>query len=62
MVRHVVLSQIGMDDQAWLRGPDEGGRGDVVQLALDAEHLAFEADGGVEVGVLRGVDRGLSIV
>lgn len=56
MVRHVVLGEIGMDDQAWLRGPDKGRRGNVVQLALDAEHLVLEADGGVEVGILRGVD------
>ena len=56
MVRHVVLGEIGMDDQAWLWRPDKGRRGNVVQLALDAEHLVLEADGGVEVGILRGVD------
>ena len=59
VVGHVVLGQVGVDDQAGLWGPDEGGGGDVVQLALDAEGLVSEADGGMEVSVLWGVQSGL---
>ena len=59
VVGHVVLGQVGVDDQAGLWGPDEGRSGDVVQLALDAKSLVFEADGGVEVSVLWGIESGL---
>ena len=59
VVGHVVLGQVGVDDQAGLWGPDEGGGGDVVQLALDAKSLVSEADGSVEVSVLWSIKSGL---
>ena len=62
VVGHVVLGQVGVDDQAGLWGPDEGGGGDVVQLALNAEGLVSEADGGMEVSVLWGVQSGLKFL
>ena len=48
-----------MNDETWLWCPDKLRSGNVIQLALDTNSLALEANGGVEVGVLWGINGGL---
>ena len=62
MPRHIVLGQIGMNNEAWLWCPDKLRSGNVIQLAFDTNSLALETDGGVEVGILWGINGSLFLL